>query len=130
MARDVLLGAWKTTPEPRLRRAIAKALGELRHDQHTAQQLEALLTDEPSLLTVGELLAARGACEFPGATPVLRAWLKRDSWNQRVRSATIRGMAASGEAPAIDEVLAILLDDTQCDAVISSAALATRSNNS
>ena len=125
MARDVLLGAWKTTPEPRLRRAIAKALGELRHDQHTAQQLEALLTDEPSLLTVGELLAARGACEFPGATPVLRAWLKRDSWNQRVRSATIRGMAASGEAPAIDEVLAILLDDTQCDAVISSAALAT-----
>jgi aminopeptidase N len=124
VARDRLLMAWKTTPEPRLRRAIAKALGDMRHDQQTAQRLEALLADEPSLLTMGELLAARGACEYPGATPLLRAWLKRDSWNQRLRSATLRGMAASGEAPAIDDVLAMLLDDSQCDAVISAAAQA------
>jgi HEAT repeat protein len=47
-----------------------------------------------------------------------------DSWNQRLRTAVLRGLAASGEAAAIDEVLTIFQDDSQMDAVISAAASA------
>lgn len=123
-ARAALLTLATTVKEPRLRRAVAKALGAFRDDAQVAERLEALATAETSQLTAGELLAARGATEYPGATPVLRAWLKRDSWNQRLRAAVLRGLGASGEAPAIDDALGVLADDSQVDAVLGAAAAA------
>ncbi len=123
-ARDALLALFAHTPEPRLRRAVAKALGSFRDDAVVAERLEGFAASESSELAMGELLAARGAVERPGATPVLRSWLKRDSWNQRLRAAILRGLGASGEPAAIDDVLAVLADDTQVDAVLSAAAAA------
>ena len=123
-ARAALLALFAHTPQPRLRRAVAKALGSFRDDAVVAERLEAFAACEASELTIGELLAARGAVEHPGATPVLRSWLKRDSWNQRLRAAVLRGLGASGEAAAIDEALNVLADDAQGDAVLGAAAAA------
>jgi len=123
-ARAALLALITSVKAPRLRRMIAKALGSFRDDAQIAERLEALATTEASQLTAGEFLAARGALERPGATPVLRAWLKRDSWNQRLRAAVLRGLGASGEAPAIDDALGVLADDSQVDAVLGAAAAA------
>lgn len=123
-ARDALLALFAHTPQPRLRRVVAKALGSFRDDAVVAERLEGFVVSEASELTIGELLAARGAVERPGATPVLRSWLKRESWNQRLRAAVLRGLGASGEAAAIDDVLGVLADDTQVDAVLGAAAAA------
>lgn len=122
-ARAALL-TLATTGLPRLRRAVAKALGAFRDDAQVAERLEALATADTSQLSAGEFLAARGATERPGTTPVLRTWLKRESWNQRLRQAILRGLGASGEAPAIDDCLGTLADDTQVDAVLGAAAAA------
>ena len=123
-ARAALLALATTVTRPRLRRALAKALGAFRGDALVAERLESFATAEASQLSAGEFLAARGALEHPGATPVLRAWLKRDSWNQRLRTAVLRGLGASGEAPAIDDALGVLADDAQVDAVLGAAAAA------
>jgi len=122
-ARAALL-TLASSPVPRLRRAVAKALGAFRDDAQVAESLEALAIAEASQLTAGEFLAARGVLERPGATPVLRAWLKRDSWNQRLRAAVLRGLGSCGEASAIDDVVGILADDNQVDAVLGAAAAA------
>ncbi|HEX3134323.1 MAG TPA: M1 family aminopeptidase [Planctomycetota bacterium] len=122
-ARAALL-ALASTSAPRLRRAVAKALSAFRDDALVAERLEALATADTSQLTAGEFLAARGALERPGATPVLRAWLKRDGWNQRLRAAVVRGLGACGEAAAIDDVLGVLADDSQLDVVLGAAAAA------
>jgi aminopeptidase N len=122
-ARAALV-ALANTSAPRLRRAVAKALGAFRDDALVAERLEALATADTSQLTAGEFLAARGSLERPGATPVLRSWLKRDGWNQRLRAAVVRGLGASGEAAAIDDVLGVLADDGQLDVVLGAAAAA------
>lgn len=123
-ARAALLEIIATLTQPRLRRAVAGALGRFRDDALVANALIDLAGRESSLVTTGELFAARGATEHPGATPLLRAQLKRDSWNQRLRAACLRGLGASGEAPAIDDVLGMLADDAQPDAVLAAAAAA------
>jgi aminopeptidase N len=123
-ARTALLELLGRELPPRLRRQVAKALGSFRDDALVAQRLEAAAATEASQLTAGALLAARGAIERPGATPVLRSWLKRESWNQRLRAAVLRGLGASGEAAAIDDVLAVLADEAQVDAVLTAAAAA------
>jgi aminopeptidase N len=123
-ARDVLISSTTTTSEARLRRALAGGLGHLVSDATTAQALEKWAHSESSELTIGEIIAARGQLEYPGATPFLRAYLKRDSFNQRIRCSALAGLAASNEAPAIDDILLLLNDDEQSDAVLSAAASA------
>jgi aminopeptidase N len=123
-ARDALLAAWPGTAAPRLRRALAAALAGFKRDASLAERLAALAATEPSLATAAELYAARGALEHPGATPLLRAQLKRPSWNQRLRQGVLRGLGESGEPAAIDEVLAVLADDLQIDGVRSAALAA------
>ncbi len=126
-AQDALLSAWPATPEPRLRRALAKALAQFRGTAAVgalAERLVALADAEPSRLTAGELLAARGALEHPGATPLLRARLAQPSWNDRLRAAALRGLGDSGEPAALDEALALLADPAQVDAVRCAAAAA------
>jgi aminopeptidase N len=120
-ARDALLDAWPVLAAPRLRRALAKALARFRFDAQLAASLAALAEVEPSLLTAGELWAARGALEHPGATPLLRIQLRRPSWNQRLRQAVLRGLGDCGEPAAIEEVLGVLRDDTQVEAVRAAA---------
>jgi HEAT repeat protein len=120
-ARDALLDAWPRIAAPRLRRALAKALGRFRFDAQLAASLVALAEVEPSQLTAGELWAARGALEHPGATPLLRTQLRRQSWNQRLRQAVLRGLGDCGEPSAIDEVLGVLADGGQIESVRAAA---------
>jgi aminopeptidase N len=113
---------------PRLRRALAKSLGNFRAVtgvERLAAWLVARGDAEESQLTAGELFAARGALEHPGAPPLLRARMKRESWNQRLRAACVRGLGACGEAPAIDDALGVLGDDGEVDAVLVAACEAS-----
>ena len=108
----------------RLRRSLVQGLARSRVSAERAALADWLIAQgdqETSLVTAGECYAARGAIEQPGATPLLRARLRRDSWNQRLRIGCVRGLGLSGEAAAIDEVLALAADDAQIDAVIVAA---------
>ena len=128
-ALQALLAAWPTL-RPRLKRAAAKALARFRHHvgattpADLAERLLALGDADPSRLVAGECFAARGALEHPGATPVLRARLARPSWNHRLRAAVVRGLGDSGEAAALDDVLPLLADVNEPDAVRQAACAA------
>ena len=135
------LGAWRSLaaiaalqaaadlPQPRLRRAVAEALGRCAlADPEIVAALAADLVQradaEPSLLTAGEFLAARGALRHPGATALLRSRLGTLSWNDRLLIGAIRGLGASGEAAAIDETLPLLADRQRSGPVRQAAAAA------
>lgn len=115
---------------PRLRRSVAAALGRFRthHGVTMVADLAAALVDlaarETSLLTAGELLAARGALEHPGATPALRPALTKPSWNDRLAIAALRGLAASGEAAAIDDIVPLVGDRQRKDPLRGAACAA------
>jgi HEAT repeat protein len=95
---------------PRLRRGVAAALGKARGVGDPGRLADFLLAwadGEASPVTAGAVLAARGALEHPGACAALRARLGRPSWNARLRVGCVQGLGASGEAAAIDDVLAL-----------------------
>lgn len=129
-AVQALLAVWSAVAEPRLRRALAKALGRFR--RHTgsttpgelADRLLALGDADASRLVAGECYAARGALEHPGAAPALRARMGKPSWNQRLRASCVRGLGDSGEAAAIDDVLPLLADRQEHDGVRQAACAA------
>ncbi len=115
---------------PRLRRVLARTLGRFR-SVDGAEGLATWLIErgdaEQSLLTAGEFFAARGAIEHPGAPPLLRARMKRESWNQRLRAACVRGLGACGEAAALDDVLGVLGDPGEFEGVVVAACAAAGS---
>jgi HEAT repeat protein len=130
VALQALLGALEGLERPRLRRVAAEALAEFRHHHGAttpamlAQRLVETADRETSLLTAGELFAARGAIQHPGASPALRARLGRASWNDRLAIGCLRGLGASGEAAAIDDVLPLFADRQRSDALRGAACLA------
>ncbi len=127
-ARDHLIVLGETLAEPRLRRAVASALAKPVRDASEAADLARRLVTqadaETSDLTRGEMLAARAALEHPGATPELRARLRRESWQQRLRAFLVRGLGQSGEAAAIDDAALVLADASEPDHVRCAAATA------
>ena len=109
------------------RRLVASALGALRGNAVVPLLAEALVQwadASASGATAGELLAARGALEHPGATPLLRARLARPSWNHRLAVGVVRGLGASGEPSALDEVLELLGKSGQPEVIITAALTA------
>ena len=121
LGRDALLRVWPTLTSPADRRVCAKAFGRFRGDATMAAKLIEWADADASPLVVGELLAARGALEHPGATPLIRARFARPSWNQRLRAGGARGMGESGEAAAIDDLLVLAADPREHDAVRAAA---------
>ncbi len=126
-ARDrllALLGSSRTVLTPRLRRMLARACGQqkgLAGNQALADALVAAADAEESLWTAGELLAARAALELRGATPLLRARLGRESWQDLHRVQVVRGLGLCGEAPAIDEIAMVLDQATASEQVLGAA---------
>ena len=123
---EPLLALFVSEPAPRLQRLVATALGTFRSHPlaaRIADQLVLWADAAASGCTAGELLAARGALEISGATPLLRARRTRPSWNQRLAVGAVRGLGACGEPAALDEVL-VLLADAQTSDVVLAAALA------
>ncbi len=127
-ARAHLITLAEKFSEPRLRRAAANALAKPVRDAaeaaDLARRLVAQADAETSDLCRGECLAARAALEHPGATPELRARLRRDSWQQRLRAILVRGLGQSGEAAAVDDAALILADTKEPDHVRCAAVTA------
>ncbi len=119
--REALTRVWPTLTSPLDRRICAKALGRFRGDAALALRLIEWADAETSPLVVGDLLAARGALEHPGATPLIRTRFARPSWNQRLRAGGARGLGDSGEAAAIDDLLVVAGDAREHDAVRAAA---------
>ena len=108
---EPLLDLYPRLTAERHRRLVAVALGSFRGDHAASRIADCLITwadASASGATAGDLLAARGALEHPGITPLLRARLSRPSWNQRLAIGAVRGLGASGEPAALDEVLDLL----------------------
>jgi hypothetical protein len=120
---EPLIALFAQVPE-RHRRLVATALGKFRGEKSAvaiADQLVAWADASASGATAGDLLAARGALEAGGATPLLRARLGRPSWNHRLQAGAVRGLGASGEAAALDEVLGLLAKDDLAEPVLTAA---------
>ncbi len=120
---EPLIALYAQVPE-RHRRSIAAALGKFRGERSAtvvADQLVAWADASVSGATAGDLLAARGAVEAGGATPLLRARLGRPSWNHRLQAGVVRGLGASGEAAALDEVLGLLAKEDLPEPVLTAA---------
>ncbi len=123
-AAKALIDGWSALTAERHRRLIATALGRFRRLPTTGDIARQLMTWADSAMlrggsttTAGDCLAARGTLEHPGAAPLLRSRLTAPSWQHRLRTGVIRGLAASLEAAAIDDLLGLLHDRTQPDAV-------------
>jgi aminopeptidase N len=88
-ARDLLLRNLPTG-HPKVRRAVARALGEWRGDEKAAAALLSLAKrGDPSYLVEAEACSALGRTRSPLAFEVLaRVYDDRPSWNEVVRSAT------------------------------------------
>ena len=124
---EPLLALFVAEPAPRRQRLVATALGTFRNHPlaaRVADQLVLWADAVASGCTAGELLAARGALEISGVTPLLRARRTRPSWNQRLEIGAVRGLGACGEPAALDEVLALLADTQLPDAVLAAALAA------
>jgi len=120
----VLLERYEQITEPAIRRAVAAALAQCHGTPELAERLERLADADASTAVSGELLAARGALQVPGATPAIRSRMGRSSWGDRLQIAAARGLGASGEAAAADELFPLLNEQRHASHLAAAAAKA------
>jgi aminopeptidase N len=89
-------------PHPRVRRAVAAALGEFRSQPRAA----AILSEwaghpEPSVFVEAERAAALGRARVPDAVTKLLPWLGRDAFQDVLRTRAIEGLGATGDERAL-----------------------------
>jgi aminopeptidase N len=100
-ARDTLIGALGD-PHPRVRRAVAGALGEFVADEVAAQALgELLRRGDPSVFVEAEAAAALGRTRSPLAVELLPALIERPSFQDVLASRAIEGLGKSGDERAL-----------------------------
>jgi aminopeptidase N len=105
-ARDHLAKALKKEKHPKVRRAIARALGFFRNDHHAAAALSAVVTGgDPSYFVEAEAALALGRTRTPEAAGVLRLALERDSHLDVIRQYAYRGLAEARDESAISVLL-------------------------
>jgi len=104
-ALDALLAA-RSQEHPKVRRAVAAALGEFRVDFHpgnarAAELLEAWVTDgDPSLFVEANAAAALGKVRAPKAVEILTPVLARRSFGDNIRARALEGLGACGDEAA------------------------------
>jgi len=99
-ALEHLLGA-RAEKHPRVRRAVAAALGEYRNDARAAATLAAWVRDgDPSLFVEGEAVLALGRTRTPQSLPLLRAAASRPSFLDTIRTRALEGLAVCGDEAA------------------------------
>ena len=86
-------------PHPKVRRAVAKALGAWR-DADVAGALLGL-RDDPSYFVVADALHALGRTRDARAFDALVAALRVPSWNETIASGAVRGLGALADARAV-----------------------------
>jgi aminopeptidase N len=103
-ARDLLLKHIRTD-HPKVRRAVARALGEWRGDARAADALHALVArGDPSYLVEAEAASALGRTRSPRAFELLaRVYDDRPSWNEVVRSGALAGLAALRDVRGVEK---------------------------
>jgi aminopeptidase N len=101
-ALERLLAARGAEKDPQVRRAIAAALGEYRGDPRAGEALAAWVRGgDPSLFVEAEAARALGKARAAEALPLLRAAVKRPSFQETIRSRAIEGLGATGDERAI-----------------------------
>jgi aminopeptidase N len=92
---------------PKVRRAVARALGEFRTDAAAALLVARLEAGDASWLVESELARAAGRTRRPAAYAPLVAALARESWRDVVRVGAAEGLGALRDARAIPALLAL-----------------------
>jgi aminopeptidase N len=108
-ARDILIAA-RTHAHPKMRRAIASALGTFASTDATLAALTQLSSDE-SYFVIAEALASIGRSRAPGAFELLRAQLETPSWQDTIAGGALRGLAELGDERAVSLVVACAAND-------------------
>jgi aminopeptidase N len=107
-ARDALLEAL-AQPHPKVRRAVADALGTYR-EAAVAGALLNMRSDE-SYFVVAAALTALGKTRDPRAFEVLAAALGERSWNETIAAGAVRGLAELADARALEPLVAATRPD-------------------
>jgi aminopeptidase N len=89
-------------PHPKVRRAVAKALGAWR-DAEVAGALLGL-RDDPSYFVIADALHALGKTRDERAFDALVAAMRVPSWNEAIASGAVRGLGALADARALAAV--------------------------
>jgi aminopeptidase N len=121
-ALDVLLEA-RHQEHPRVRRAVASALGEFRGSEPAAELLARWVEDgDPSYFVEANAALSLGRTRSPRALQVLPRVLGRDSFQDVVRSRALEGLGATAD----EEALAVVRREFRASAPFQSrrAALA------
>ena len=107
-ARDTLC-ANVAHPHPKVRRAIADALGTWRETDVASALLG--MRDDPSYFVVASSLHALGKTRDPRAFDALVDGVKTPSWNETISSGAARGLGALADARALPLLLEALRPD-------------------
>src|SRR5450432_495877 len=100
-ARDVLVDAL-AAPHPRVRRAVAAALGEFVGDETAARALaDRLRAGDPSYFVEAEAAAALGRTRAPVALELLPTVALRPSYQDVIASRAIEGLGRTGDERAL-----------------------------
>jgi aminopeptidase N len=103
---DALAGllAALATSHPKVRRAVAGALGAFKKPE-AAKALQDVLSKEASYLVTADAARALGRTRQPGALETLKSVVDQTSWADVVRAGALDGMAALRDDAALDVVL-------------------------
>lgn len=105
-AAAALLAAAKGERNPRARRGVVRALGELRHMPAVEQALGALVRGgDPSCFVEAEACLSLGKVRSPQAGELLRAAAQRESFTDVIRQHAYRGLAESRDDTAVPFLL-------------------------
>jgi len=100
-ALELLLAA-RNAPHHRVRRAVATALGEYRHDLRAAAALvDWVRKGDVSLFVEGDAALALGRTRAPEAAELLRDVANRPSFQDTIRARALEGLGAVGGERAI-----------------------------
>ncbi len=102
-AREILVSAMHHK-HPKVRRAVAAALGNFR-DAGTASSLLSALDDEESYFVRAAALESLGKTRDPRAFDALIAAIRGRSWNGTIEAGAARGLAELGDARAADALI-------------------------
>jgi aminopeptidase N len=103
-ALEVLLAA-RAQEHPRVRRAVASALGEFRGSESAAEVLARWVDEgDPSYFVEANAALALGRTRSPRALAILPRALGRSSFQDVIRSRALDGLGASGDEEALPVV--------------------------
>jgi len=101
-ALEALLSALGTS-QPKVRRAVASALGSFKKPS-AAKALQTLLRKEPSYLVTADAARALGKTRQAGALEALKSIVDQPSWADVIRAGALDGMAALRDEAALETV--------------------------